>query len=495
MNRGATHCCLQWTPPRLRGRVMVMFSVWWTIGTVSQACLAWAVLNSKGWRLLVAASATPQLLFIALCPWLPESPHFLMAQTVAARSKATAAIVTAEIEQSDAAAIKKNTAQVDVMRYKAAAHAVLKRAADMAGVELPAGQLVPDAADEEAEELPDAADHQGSSGQATHNGDRDTAMAMADARQASAARPMGSYNHRKAASYQASGVPIEAAEVNEHLLVPTHTGNSGASSSHHHRHPAHPLLRPAMATLIFVWFVAAIAYYGIVMLAAELNMPSQQKNSANASPSGPPDTLLQPAATPRMTMQELTHSAAAQVVSATSQGSALRQLLVQEEPTPDFQPDIGHCTGPNRAISLPSSTYIGVITAALSEIPAMVYSVVVVGAGVNHAHRAMAVSATIGGTAAALLLDVVVRGERNFKVRPRVLWTPVPNTQPLPRSISLSGWAPVGQRGLRSEHSLQKLHGHCAGGAWLDTLAGHHRPSHLALPHLRHLQPCVHLHT
>ena len=49
-------------------------------GTVFEALLAWAVMPTLGWRWLLALSALPLLLLLALYPLLPESPHWLVAQ-------------------------------------------------------------------------------------------------------------------------------------------------------------------------------------------------------------------------------------------------------------------------------------------------------------------------------------------------------------------------------------------------------------------------------
>ena len=50
----------------------------WTIGTVIQAALAYALLNGKGWRILVLVSTTPYVLLLMLLPFVPESPRFLL---------------------------------------------------------------------------------------------------------------------------------------------------------------------------------------------------------------------------------------------------------------------------------------------------------------------------------------------------------------------------------------------------------------------------------
>jgi hypothetical protein len=47
---------------------------------VAEAALAWAVLPRLGWRWLLALSSLPPLALLAAFPWLPESPHWLVAQ-------------------------------------------------------------------------------------------------------------------------------------------------------------------------------------------------------------------------------------------------------------------------------------------------------------------------------------------------------------------------------------------------------------------------------
>ncbi|WIA28090.1 hypothetical protein OEZ86_010672 [Tetradesmus obliquus] len=52
----------------------------WTAGTVLEAGLAWALLNSFGWRPLLVASVAPLVLLLLLIQHLPESPRYLLAQ-------------------------------------------------------------------------------------------------------------------------------------------------------------------------------------------------------------------------------------------------------------------------------------------------------------------------------------------------------------------------------------------------------------------------------
>lgn len=59
-----------------------------TAGSMLEAALAWAVLPTLGWRWLLALSAVPLLLLLALFPWLPESPYWLVAQRRYAEAEA-----------------------------------------------------------------------------------------------------------------------------------------------------------------------------------------------------------------------------------------------------------------------------------------------------------------------------------------------------------------------------------------------------------------------
>jgi hypothetical protein len=45
---------------------------------VVQAALAYALLNDKGWRILVLVSTTPYVLLLVLLPFVPESPRYLL---------------------------------------------------------------------------------------------------------------------------------------------------------------------------------------------------------------------------------------------------------------------------------------------------------------------------------------------------------------------------------------------------------------------------------
>jgi hypothetical protein len=46
-------------PTPSRGVIMVAVELFWTLGTVLEAGLAWALINSTGWRPLLLVSSTP----------------------------------------------------------------------------------------------------------------------------------------------------------------------------------------------------------------------------------------------------------------------------------------------------------------------------------------------------------------------------------------------------------------------------------------------------
>ena len=63
-----------------RGRKLILFFSFFSIGAILESLVAWATLStpSLGWRGLLAVSAVPSVLLAMGLPWVPESPRWLL---------------------------------------------------------------------------------------------------------------------------------------------------------------------------------------------------------------------------------------------------------------------------------------------------------------------------------------------------------------------------------------------------------------------------------
>ena len=68
---------MEYLPSDKRGKAILIMALFWALGCLFMALLAWMVMEDYGWRLLIGLSSTPLLIFLLFAYWLPESPLYL----------------------------------------------------------------------------------------------------------------------------------------------------------------------------------------------------------------------------------------------------------------------------------------------------------------------------------------------------------------------------------------------------------------------------------
>ena len=68
---------VEYLPSEKRGKAVLIMALFWALGCLFMALLAWAVMDDYGWRMLIGLSSAPLLIFVSVTYWLPESPLYL----------------------------------------------------------------------------------------------------------------------------------------------------------------------------------------------------------------------------------------------------------------------------------------------------------------------------------------------------------------------------------------------------------------------------------
>ena len=87
-NLGFALAC-EFLPGARRGAALVLFELFFSLGSIFEVAVAWLVLPACGWRLMLLLTAAPLLVALALAPAVPESPRLDLVRGHPQRALAT----------------------------------------------------------------------------------------------------------------------------------------------------------------------------------------------------------------------------------------------------------------------------------------------------------------------------------------------------------------------------------------------------------------------
>ncbi|XP_018328933.1 synaptic vesicle 2-related protein [Agrilus planipennis] len=79
----------EFLPTKQRAKCVVLLDCFWALGACFEVVLALVVMPTLGWKWLLALSTGPLLIFMLICPWLPESARFHIASGQTDKALAT----------------------------------------------------------------------------------------------------------------------------------------------------------------------------------------------------------------------------------------------------------------------------------------------------------------------------------------------------------------------------------------------------------------------